>query len=155
MVRVESGRRGREGGQNRLWRQKCGTILLCRNQYLSHYCHYNHPSPDSFPLRWSAVRGLSNTIAIAISSNILQQFNRNSYCYKNIYFNNYCEVIKYCNIYFVTEEHFASAQQLMLNKAYELIDWVYEKYISVCHGRGTLDTYFMALLSYQTENYNF
>ena len=42
----------------------------------------------------------------------------------------------------------------MLNKAYELIDWVYEKHISVCHGRGTLDTYFMALLSSQTQNYH-
>ena len=40
----------------------------------------------------------------------------------------------------------------MPNKAYELIDWVYEKNISVCHGRMILETYSMALLSSQTQN---
>jgi hypothetical protein len=42
----------------------------------------------------------------------------------------------------------------MLNKAYELIVWIYEKHISVCHGRRTLETYFIALLSSQTLNYH-
>ena len=43
----------------------------------------------------------------------------------------------------------------MLYKAYKLIDWSYEKHISVCHGRRALDTYSMALLSPQTQNYHF
>ena len=43
----------------------------------------------------------------------------------------------------------------MPNKAYELIDCVYKKHISVCYGRSALDRYTMALLSSQTQNYHF
>ena len=42
----------------------------------------------------------------------------------------------------------------MYNKVQELIDLLNEKHIYVCHGRRTLELFFMALLSSQTENYH-
>ena len=42
----------------------------------------------------------------------------------------------------------------MPNKAYQLIDCVYEKHISACHGRRTLQRWSMALLSSQTQNHH-
>ena len=36
-------------------------------------------------------------------------------------------------------------------KAYQLVDWVYEKHIFVCHGRRTFATYSIALLSFQNQ----
>ena len=41
----------------------------------------------------------------------------------------------------------------MPNKAYELIDCVYEKHISVCHDSRALDRQSMVLLYAQTQNY--
>ena len=42
----------------------------------------------------------------------------------------------------------------MPNKSCALIDWVYEKHITVCHGTWTLERWSMALLSSQTQNHH-
>ena len=42
----------------------------------------------------------------------------------------------------------------MLTKAYGIEHVDYEKYIAVYHGTRTLETYYMALLPSQTQNYS-
>ena len=43
----------------------------------------------------------------------------------------------------------------MPNKAYELIDWIYEKHVFVCHGRKKLEKIVHGTASFQTQNYHF
>ena len=42
----------------------------------------------------------------------------------------------------------------MLNKAFQLISSINENHICVCHGKKTMERYFMALLSSQTQHYH-